>query len=107
MHVSEVSDVELFDQAMVAEAGPAADWSHVTVVAPPEVGRAVISFLEREFGYRHIPGGIDWSVWEREQDFSYADIAPCEPVDRNRYVVDWRKGETRGDVPVIIEPRGR
>lgn len=79
------------------------DWLQVVIEAPPEVGLAVIQFLEREFGYAHIPGGLDWCVWERREDFSQVNYAPCEPITRNRYVVDWRKGETRGDVVVEIE----
>jgi hypothetical protein len=79
------------------------DWMQVSVAAPPEVGESVLKFLEREFGYRHVPNGIDWCVWEREEDFSQVTTAPCEPITKNAYVVDWRKGQGRGDVPVIIE----
>lgn len=79
------------------------DWMQVQVQAPPEVGKAVLDFLEQRFGYRHVPDGIDWCVWERPEDFSQATYAPCEPITTNAYVVDWRKGEGRGDVPVRIE----
>lgn len=78
-------------------------WEHATIVAPADVVVAVVRFLGEQFGYQHVPNGIDWSVWEREEDFSYIDAAPCEPITSNRYVVDWRKGEGRGDVPVTIE----
>jgi hypothetical protein len=80
------------------------DWEQLTVVAPRQVAAAVLALLESEFGYRHVPDGIDWGVWERRQDFSQVTTAPCEPVTTNAYTVDWRKGEGRGDVPVIIEP---
>lgn len=84
--------------------GDPQDWQQVHVVAPPEVAAEVLRFLEQRFGYRHIDP-IDWCVWEREQDFSQVTTAPCPPLTENRYVVDWRKGESRGDVPVIIQPR--
>jgi hypothetical protein len=79
------------------------DWVQLNVEAPAEVTTAVLAFLEREFGFRHLPGGLDWCVWEREQDFSHVGMAPCSPAG-NRYTVDWRKGEGRGDVTVEIEP---
>lgn len=78
------------------------DWMQVRVVAPPEVVAGVLDFLQERFGYQHIPSDIDWCVYEREEDFSQATYGPSEAITKNAYVVDWRKGEGRGDVPVAI-----
>lgn len=76
--------------------------SALSGLSADEVTDAVLKFLRREFGYRHVPDGIDWCVWEREQDFSQVTLGPCEPITENRYAVDWRRGEGRDDVPVVI-----
>jgi hypothetical protein len=73
----------------------------VTVVAPSAVGDAVREFLQREFGFVDI-APIDWCVLERREDFAQVTYAPCEPVTDNAYVVDWREGQGRGDVPVRL-----
>lgn len=78
------------------------DWMQLTVQAPAGVITALMAFLEAEHGFAHIPGGIDWCVLEREQDLAHVDFAPCPPITVNPYVVDWRKGEGRGDVVVPI-----
>ena len=106
----ELSDVEEFDRAMAAEMGPEPDWMQLTVVAPLEVCHAVREFLELRFGFRDI-APIDWCVLQRREDYAQVDYAPCEPITTNRYVVDWRKGEGRGDVPVRlgfdVDPGGK
>ncbi len=79
------------------------DWMQLTVQAPAGVIGALMAYLEAEHDFAHIPDGIDWCVLEREQDLAHVSYAPCEPITVNPYVVDWRKGERRGDVRVEIE----
>jgi hypothetical protein len=83
---------------------PPEDWMQVTVVAPAGVASALLAFLQVEHDFVDI-APIDWCVLERRQDYARVDYAPCPPTTTNAYVVDWRRGESRGDVVVEIEER--
>lgn len=101
--MSAMNGADPFDLPPAGKPGAGADhWVQVTMVVPPNVAAAVIEFLGGRFGYRHVPDDIDWCVWERRDDFSQVQVAPCEPATRSAYVVDWRQGEGRGDVPVVL-----
>jgi hypothetical protein len=77
------------------------EWMSIHLQAPAPVIEAVKDLLTREHGFREIHP-IDWCVLEREQDYAHADWDPSPP-GVNRYKVDWRKGEGRGDVVVRVE----
>jgi hypothetical protein len=86
----------------MSEVGASHDeWMFMSLQAPAVVVEAVMQMLKTEHGFRGIVP-IDWCVMEREPDYAHLDYAPCE-VGANRYVVDWRKGEGRGDVVVRVE----
>lgn len=84
------------------------DWMQLSVQAPAGVISSLMAYLRAEHDFvdlASLPDPVDWCVLEREQDLSHADYAPCEPITVNPYVVDWRKGQGRGDAPVVITPR--
>jgi hypothetical protein len=72
-------------------AGPApagTEWMQVIVVAPDEVGMAVLELL-RNFGFRD----TDFCVLERRVDYSRVDYdpAPARTAADYEYSNDWRK----------------
>lgn len=83
---------------------PDDEWMYVSVHAPRQVVNAVLAMLQREHGFQDI-SPIDWCVLERAQDFSHVTYSPAD-VPGNQYVIDWRRGEERGDVIVCL-PRPR
>jgi hypothetical protein len=82
------TDDDLLTQAEDARRGQAEDWMEVRIVAPPEVGAAVMDFLRERFGYVE----PDWCVLERREDYSRVDYAPApaRSVADYEYTVDWR-----------------
>jgi len=77
------------------------DWMQVIVQAPAEVVDAVLGLLRERFGFRDI-APIDWCVLEREADYAHVDFAPAPPAT-NMYVIDWRRGEGRGNI-IVPDP---
>jgi hypothetical protein len=100
--MSESFDKRGFDTALDLGGASPGDWMSLHVLAPAEVISAVLRLLSGRYGFRDI-APIDWCEMEREQDFAYASYSPADEPG-NRYRIDWRKGETRGDIIVEVQP---
>lgn len=72
---------------MLSDEQPDREWMQVRIVAPDEVGIAVLELLTN-FGFRD----TDWCVRERREDYSRVDYDPCPARTRAdyEYTVDWR-----------------
>lgn len=77
------------------------DWMHLSVHGPRELIADILVMLTKRHGFRDI-APIDWCALEREQDYAHVDYAPAEEP-ANRYVIDWRRGETCGDITFEVE----
>lgn len=76
-------------------------WMHLSLNAPHEVVRTVLELLQQQHGFVELTE-IDWCALERQEDFAHVDYGPA-PEAGNQYRIDWRRGETRGDIVVEVQ----